>query len=106
SKPDHNVDVLVIGCGGAGASAALLAAEEGARVLITTKLRMGDANTVGAQAGTQAADRPDDSPAIHYLDTIGGGHFNNIPELVEVLVKDAPSVIKWLERLGVNWDKA
>ncbi len=106
SRPDYNVDVLVIGCGGAGASAALLANEAGARVLITTKLRMGDANTVGAQAGTQAADRENDSPAIHYLDTMGGGHFDNIPELVEVLVKDAPSVIKWLERLGVNWDKA
>jgi succinate dehydrogenase/fumarate reductase flavoprotein subunit len=105
SRPDHNVDVLVIGCGGAGASAALLAQEEGARVLITTKLRLGDANTVGAQAGTQAADRPNDSPAIHYLDTMGGGHFDNIPELVEVLVKDGPSVIKWLEQLGVNWDK-
>jgi len=106
SSPDYNVDVLVIGCGGAGASAALLANEAGARVLITTKLRLGDANTVGAQAGTQAADRANDSPAIHYLDTMGGGHFENIPELVEVLVKDAPSAIKWLEKLGVNWDKA
>jgi succinate dehydrogenase/fumarate reductase flavoprotein subunit len=105
SRPDYNVDVLVIGCGGAGASAALLANEAGARVLVTTKLRLGDANTVGAQAGTQAADRPEDSPAVHYLDTIGGGHFDNLPELVEVLVKDAPSVIKWLEKLGVNWDK-
>jgi len=106
STPDYNVDVLVIGCGGAGASAALLANEAGARVLIATKLRLGDANTVGAQAGTQAADRPKDSPAIHYLDTMGGGHFENIPELVEVLVKDAPSAIRWLEKLGVNWDKA
>ncbi len=105
SRPDHNVDVLVIGCGGAGASSALIAQEEGARVLITTKLRLGDANTVGAQAGTQAADRPNDSPTIHYLDTLGGGRFDNVPELVEVLVKDAPSVIKWLEQLGVNWDK-
>ncbi|MHB8104309.1 MAG: FAD-binding protein [Dehalococcoidales bacterium] len=105
AAPDYNVDVLVIGCGGAGASAALLAHEAGAKVLITTKLRLGDANTVGAQAGTQAADRPNDSPALHYLDTMGGGHFENDPELVEVLVKDAPSAIKWLEKLGVNWDK-
>ena len=104
-KIDYDVDVLVIGCGGAGASAALLAQEKGARVLIITKLRLGDANTVGAQAGTQAADRPNDSPAIHYLDTMGGGRFTNIPELVEALVKDAPSAIKWLESLGVNWDK-
>jgi succinate dehydrogenase / fumarate reductase flavoprotein subunit len=102
---DFDVDVLVIGCGGAGASAALLAHEAGARVLVATKLRLGDANTVGAQAGTQAADRPNDSPAQHYLDTMGGGHFENDPELVEVLVKDAPDAIKWLENLGVNWDK-
>ena len=105
NKIDYDVDVLVIGCGGAGASAALLAQENGAKVLLITKLRLGDANTVGAQAGTQAADRPNDSPAIHYLDTMGGGRFTNIPELVEVLVKDAPSALKWLESLGVNWDK-
>ena len=102
---DYDVDVLVIGCGGAGAAASLLAQENGANVLLITKLRLGDANTVGAQAGTQAADRPNDSPAIHYLDTMGGGGFTNVPELVKVLVEDAPSVIKWLETLGVNWDK-
>jgi len=105
NKIDYDVDVLIIGGGGAGASAALLAQENRAKVLLTTKLRLGDANTVGAQAGTQAADRPNDSPAIHYLDTMGGGHYTNIPDLVEVLVKDAPSAIRWLEKLGVNWDK-
>jgi len=102
---DYDVDVLVIGGGGAGASAALLAQEQGANVLLATKLRLGDANTVGAQAGTQAADRPNDSPAIHYMDVMGGGGFTNIPELVEALVKDAPEVIQWLEQLGVIWDK-
>ena len=105
TRVDYDVDVLVVGGGGAGASAALLAQENGARVLLTTKLRLGDANTVGAQAGTQAADRPNDSPATHYLDTMGGGHYAGIPELVETLVKDAPDAIRWLERLGVNWDK-
>jgi succinate dehydrogenase/fumarate reductase flavoprotein subunit len=105
SRVDYDVDVLVIGGGGAGASAAILAQENGANVLLATKLRLGDCNTVGAQAGTQAADRPQDSPANHYLDTVGGGHFHNIPELVDALVKDAPSVIRWLEKLGVNWDK-
>jgi succinate dehydrogenase / fumarate reductase flavoprotein subunit len=105
SHIDRDVDVLVIGCGGAGGSAALLAEENGASVLISSKLRLGDANTVGAQAGTQACDRPNDSPAIHYLDTMGGGHYTNEPELVEALVKDSPDVIRWLESLGVNWDK-
>ena len=58
-----------------------------------------------AQGGIQAADQYDDSPVIHYLDVIGGGHFDNKPELVEALVKDAPPSIKWLEELGVMFDK-
>jgi Aspartate oxidase len=104
-KVDHDVDVLVVGCGGAGGAAALLAEENGASVLISSKLRLGDANTIGAQAGTQACDRPNDSPYCHYLDIVGGGHYVNVPELVEALAKDSPDVIKWLEELGVNWDK-
>jgi succinate dehydrogenase/fumarate reductase flavoprotein subunit len=105
SEPFAETDVLVIGGGGAGASAALLAQENGAKVIVATKLRFGDANTMMAQGGIQAADRPNDSPAIHYLDVIGGGHFTNVPELVGALVMDAPFVIKWLEDLGMMFDK-
>jgi succinate dehydrogenase/fumarate reductase flavoprotein subunit len=105
SQPELETDVLIIGGGGAGASAALMAQENGARVTVATKLRFGDANTMMAQGGIQAADRENDSPAIHYLDVIGGGHFDNYPELVEALVMDAPVVIDWLEKLGVMFDK-
>jgi succinate dehydrogenase/fumarate reductase flavoprotein subunit len=105
SVPLAETDVLVVGGGGAGASAALLAQKNGARVTLVTKLRFGDANTMMAQGGIQAADRPEDSPAIHYLDVVGGGHFTNVPELVEALVMDAPGIIKWLEDLGVMFDK-
>ncbi|HEY74164.1 MAG: succinate dehydrogenase/fumarate reductase flavoprotein subunit [Chloroflexi bacterium] len=105
SAPIAETDVLIIGGGGAGASAALLAQEQGAKVTLVTKLRFGDANTMMAQGGIQAADRPEDSPAIHYLDVIGGGHFTNVPELVEALVMDAPFAIKWLEDLGMMFDK-
>jgi len=104
-EPDAECDVLVIGAGGAGASAALLAQENGAQVLLTTKLRFGDANTIMAQGGIQAADKDNDTPALHYLDVIGGGAFSNDPELVEALVTDAPMVIAWLESLGVMFDK-
>ena len=75
SKPDYDVDVLVIGGGGAGSSAAVTAHANGANVMIVTKLRIGDANSMMAEGGIQAADKPNDSPAQHYLDAFGGGHF-------------------------------
>ncbi len=100
-----STDVLVIGGGGAASEAALFAAQGGASVTMVTKLRIGDANTMMAQGGIQAAVTPQDSPAIHYLDVIGGGHFDNKPDLVEALVNDAPLVIGWLEELGVMFDK-
>jgi len=105
SHVDWDVDVLIIGGGGAGCAAALMAQEAGARVLLATKLRLGDANTMMAQGGIQAASKPGDSPAIHYLDVMGGGHFTNKPDLVEALVMDAPLVLKWHEELGVMYDK-
>jgi len=106
SRPDHETDVLVIGGGGAGTSAALLAQQNGARVIIATKLRHGDANTMMAEGGIQAATKGHkDSPYYHYLDVMGGGHFKNTPELVETLVTKAPDVIKWLESLGCNFSK-
>ncbi len=102
---DYETDVLVIGGGGAGCSASLMASEAGAKVLLATKLRIGDANTMMAEGGIQAADKPNDSPAQHYLDAFGGGHFDGKPELVYTLVNKAPSVIKWLNELGVEFDK-
>jgi succinate dehydrogenase/fumarate reductase flavoprotein subunit len=104
SQADLETDVLVIGGGGAGSSAALLAQEQGAKVLLATKLRHGDANTMMAEGGIQAATKGDkDSPYFHYLDVMGGGHFTNVPELVERLVTDAPDAVHWLKKLGCNF---
>ena len=106
SRIDMETDVLVIGGGGAGTVAALLAEEQGARVILATKLRHGDANTMMAEGGIQAATKLEkDSACIHYLDTIGGGHFKNDPELVYTLVTKAPEVLMWLESLGVMFSK-
>lgn len=106
-KIDYDVGVLIIGAGGAGTNAALWSHYSGVPledILMVTKLRFGDCNSVMAQGGIQAADRPEDNPHIHYLDAIGGGHFENGPKLVKALVGDAPKVIKWHKELGVNYD--
>ena len=105
TKIDYDVDVLVIGGGGAGSSAAIEANEAGANVMIVTKLRIGDANTMMAEGGIQAADKENDSPAQHYIDALGGGHYANVPELLRKLVTDGPGAIKWLNDLGVMFDK-
>ena len=104
-KIDYDVDVLVIGGGGSGSSAAIEAHKAGADVMIVTKLRIGDANTMMAEGGIQAADKENDSPAQHYLDAFGGGHFAAQPELLKKLVNDGPGAIKWLNDLGVMFDK-
>ncbi|MCL2563371.1 MAG: FAD-dependent oxidoreductase [Oscillospiraceae bacterium] len=105
SRIDYDVDVLVIGGGGSGASAAIEAHAAGANVMMVTKLRIGDANSMMAEGGIQAADKENDSPAQHYLDAFGGGHFAAQPELLHKLVTDGPNAIKWLNDLGVMFDK-
>ena len=108
SNVDFDVDLLIVGGGGAGTVAALFAYESGVpkdKILIVTKLRHGDANSMMAQGGIQAADRPEDSPLLHYLDIYGGGHFTNKTELARALALDAPKIISWHEELGVMYDR-
>lgn len=102
---DYDVDVLVIGGGGGGSTAALVAQEQGASVLLATKLRHGDSNTTMAEGGIAAASHRHDNPYLHYLDTLGGGRYMNKPELVQALVLDAPVVLDWLLKLGVMFDR-
>jgi succinate dehydrogenase / fumarate reductase flavoprotein subunit/L-aspartate oxidase len=102
---DIDTDVLIIGAGGAGTSAALEIEQSGLKVTMATKLRHGDANTVMAEGGIQGATAKTDSPSYHYIDAMGGGHFSNSPDLASTLVRDAPIAIEWLEHLGVLFDK-
>lgn len=104
-NPEYSTDILVIGSGGAGLSAAITAREQGAEVILATKLRMGDSNTIMAEGGIGAATTPEDSPVVHYVDTLIGGRGTNVPELVEALVNEAPFIVDWLSSLGVNFDR-
>ncbi|MFZ2447065.1 MAG: FAD-binding protein [Syntrophobacteraceae bacterium] len=105
STPDFETDILIVGAGGGGTSAALMATDAGLSVIMATKLRHGDANTMMAEGGIQGATQECDSPFYHYMDTIGGGHFTNQPDLVAALAHDAPLSIAWLEALGMMFNK-
>jgi succinate dehydrogenase/fumarate reductase flavoprotein subunit len=102
---DITTDVLIIGGGGAGVSASLTLAESGLSVHLATKLRLGDANTVMAEGGIQAALGPEDSPRRHYADSLVGGHGNNDPELLRFLCEEGPKSIRWLSGLGCLFDQ-
>jgi len=107
SKIDYDVDIFIIGGGLAGTSAAIWANNQGIppeKILLTNKLRHGDANSMMAEGGTQAADRSNDSPLIHFIDAMGGGHFANKPDVLKALVEDAPFIMHWLLELGAMID--
>src|SRR5213592_4611727 len=103
--PNYSVDVLVVGGGGAGCAAALHAHAHGAQVLLATKLRLGDSNTVMAQGGIQIAITKEDSPVQHFLDTLKGGHMKNDHRLLKTMVEEGPTIAKWLLDLGVLFDR-
>lgn len=102
--PILDTDVLVIGGGGAGCVAALSAARAGARVMLATKLRLGDSNTVMAEGGIQAAIGAEDSLQRHFEDTLRAGHFAADKALVAALVSDGPAAIRWLIQEGMGFD--
>ncbi len=97
-------DVLVIGGGGAGCAAALTAVEAGAKVILATKLRLGDSNTIMAEGGIQASIEKEDSLQAHYLDTWKAGHKTGEKALIKQLVMEGPETIRWLIQQGMQFD--
>lgn len=98
---DARFDVVVVGSGGAGMSAAVAARAAGASVLVVTKSALGASNTGRAQGGIQAAMGDDDSVDSHRDDTLAAGHGDGRPELVAKLTQEGPGAIAWLRELGV-----
>ena len=98
---DEVVDchVLVIGSGGAGVRAAIEASQYGDTVLISKTIVGKGGCTPMAEGGYNAVLREEDSCGIHYEDTMKGGAYLNDPELVDILVKEAPlrmgDLVKW-----------
>jgi aspartate oxidase len=103
--PEIKTDVLIIGGGGAGATAALTLEGTGLTVHLATKLRLGDSNTVMAEGGIQSAIGPDDSPRRHFADALVGGHGENDVNLLRILCEQGPESIRWLSQLGCLFDQ-
>ena len=102
---DIETDVLIIGGGGAGVTAALGLTDSGLTVHLATKLRLGDTNTVMAEGGIQAALGSNDSTRRHFADSYVGGHGKNDIGLLRHLCEEGPAGIRWLTRLGILFDQ-
>jgi L-aspartate oxidase len=102
---DSSFDVLVIGSGASGLTAAVSAQRAGARVALVTKGALQSCNSAKAQGGIQAAFGDDDSPEQHAEDVWKSSHETADRDLVEILTGEAPSAIHWLEELGVEFTR-
>jgi fumarate reductase (CoM/CoB) subunit A len=98
---DEVVDchVLVIGSGGAGVRAAIEASQYGDTLLVSKTIVGKGGCTTMAEGGFNAVLREADSCGIHFEDTMKGGAYLNDPELVNILVREAPlrmgDLVKW-----------
>jgi fumarate reductase flavoprotein subunit len=102
-------DVVVIGTGGAGYSAAITAHDLGAKVVVLEKMPITGGNTQIASGGMNAAGTPyqaaqgiKDSWELMFDDTMKGGHMMGDPALVEILAKESASANQWMTSFGTD----
>lgn len=99
----RDVDVVVLGSGAAGLAAAL-AARPVRKVLLITKDSLDAGSTAWAQGGLAAVFDPNDTYAEHVRDTLEAGAGLCDLQAVELLVREAPTAISYLEQLGAAFD--
>jgi len=99
------IDLLVIGSGGAGLSAALEAASQGARVVVACKSLPARAQTCMAQGGVNAVLRAPDTVDEHIADTLRSAHGLADETMVRRLCEAGPETIEWLDRMLVPFSR-
>jgi succinate dehydrogenase / fumarate reductase, flavoprotein subunit len=101
--PSH--DVLIIGAGLAGQRAALAAAQAGASVAIISKVHPVRSHSVAAAGGINAALNPEDSWESHAFDTVKGSDYLGDQDAIEIMTREAPDELLWLEHAGVTFHR-
>src|SRR5919202_2534900 len=104
----HELDVLVIGAGGAGLRAAIEAARAGVRTGLVCKSLLGKAHTVMAEGGIAAAMGnvwEEDNWQVHFRDTMRGGKMLNNWRMAQLHAQEAPERVYELEDWGALFDR-
>lgn len=106
---DTSCDIVIIGAGGAGLSAAAEAASKGAKVIVLEKMGSTGGNTISATGGLNASETSiqkklgiQDTNKQFFEDTMKGGHYKNNPELVRNLVEKSAETVDWLVSIGAD----
>src|SRR6476659_3976293 len=101
--PAH--DVLIIGAGLAGQRAALAAARAGATVAIMSKVHPVRSHSNAAAGGINAALNPNYSWESHAYDTVKGSDYLGDQDAIEIMCREAPNEVLWLEHAGVTFHR-
>ncbi|MCG3183123.1 MAG: L-aspartate oxidase [Planctomycetes bacterium] len=102
----ETVDVLVIGTGVAGLTAAIISARGGAATLMVNKSGLEESNTNWAKGGIAAVVAPDDTFDAHVQDTLVAGDGLCEEAAVRAIVEGGPRGIVFLESCGAKFDRA
>lgn len=107
-----DVDIVIVGAGGAGMTAAITAKQSGAEVLILEKMPIVGGNTSKATGGMNAAETKyqeaaaiEDSIQTFIDDTMEGGYQKNNLELVTVMAENSADAIEWLDSISAPLPK-
>jgi fumarate reductase flavoprotein subunit len=114
AKTDKTVDcdIVIVGAGGAGMTAAINATEQGKKVVVLEMMPYAGGNTTKATGGMNAAETHyqkeqgiDDSVETFIEDTMEGGHQMNNRDLVTVMAEKSAAAIDWLDSIGAPLPK-
>ena len=97
--------MLIIGAGLAGQRAALAAAQGGASVAIMSKVHPVRSHSVAAAGGMNAAIALDDDWTEHAYDTVKGSDYLGDQDAIEIMCREAPDEVLWLEHQGVTFHR-
>jgi fumarate reductase flavoprotein subunit len=104
-----NYDIVIVGAGGAGMSAALEAKAKGLNPVIFEKMPVAGGNTSKSSSGMNASQTKfqkdqgiKDSNDLFYEESLKGGHDTNDKEMLRFFVDNSASAIDWLDSIGIR----
>ncbi|WP_152395709.1 flavocytochrome c [Paenibacillus guangzhouensis] len=102
-------DIIIVGAGGAGMSAALEAKAKGMNPVIFEKMPIAGGNTLKSSSGMNASETKfqkeqgiKDSNDLFYEETLKGGHDTNDKDMLRFFVDNSASAIDWLDSIGIR----